>query len=199
MTPAALSNPGIEMALRLRFACEAHDTTIASHLDHVSHYACELGRLAGLSEAQVVELHYATPLHDIGKLGIPLALLNKPGSFTTDEMEAVKAHTLIGHKILAGSPWPVIQCAARIALSHHESWDGSGYPHGLRGEEIPLDVRIVSIADVYDALLSRRVYKPAWEEDVVLAELRRLRGVKFDPALLDLFLENVGHLETPAA
>ena len=103
----------------------------------------------------------------------------------------VKTHTVIGHRIMEGSEWPVIQCAARIALSHHECWNGSGYPHGLAGDAIPLDARIVAVADVYDALMSQRAYKPAWEEDMVIAEMRRLRGDKFDPAVFDLFIENL--------
>lgn len=185
------SDPGVEMALRLRWACEAHETSIASHLDRVSRYACDLGRLMGLSEDKLADLHHATPLHDLGKIALPLDILNKVGRLTTAEMETIKTHTVIGHRILDGSPYSVMQCAARIALSHHECWDGTGYPHQLAGEAIPLDARIVAVADVYDALMSQRAYKPAWEEDMVLAELRRLRGTKFEPAILDLFVENL--------
>ena len=184
-------NAGIEMAVRLRLACEAHDATIGPHLDRVSRYACEIGRLMGLGKTQVVELHHATPLHDMGKIGIHVDLLNKPGRLTHEEMETIKLHTVLGHRILDGSPWPLIQCAAKIALSHHECWDGSGYPHGLVREKIPLEARIVAVADVYDALLSQRAYKPAWEEDLVIAEMRRLRETKFDPAILDLFLNHL--------
>ncbi len=184
-------NPGIEIAVRLRLACEAHDTSISSHLDRVSRYACEIGRLMGLDKTRIQELHYATPLHDLGKIGLPQELLSKPGRLTREEMEVIKSHSLIGFRMLDGSPWPIIQCAARIALSHHECWDGSGYPHGLVGENIPLDARIVAVADVYDALLSQRAYKPAWEEDLVIAEMRRMRETKFDPAILDLFLNHL--------
>ena len=191
-------NAGFEMALRLRFACEAHDPTIVAHLDHVTHCACELARLAGLDDERVAEIYYATPLHDMGKLGLPREILDKPGRLTPEEMQVVVSHTTIGHRILDGSHWPVMQCAARVALSHHENWDGSGYPHKLRGTDIPLEARIVAIADVYDALLSRRAYKPAWSEDEVLGELQRLRGVKFEPALLDLFLANLSRIDVPA-
>jgi HD-GYP domain-containing protein (c-di-GMP phosphodiesterase class II) len=184
-------DPGMELAVRLRLACEAHDTSIGSHLDRVSRYACEIGRAMGLSEQQLFEIHHATPLHDVGKIGVPIEVLNKPGRLTREEMDVVKSHTVIGHRILDGSPWPLVQCAARIALSHHECWDGSGYPHGLRGEKIPLDARIVAVADVYDALMSQRAYKPAWEEDLVMAEMRRLRETKFDPGILDLFLQRL--------
>ena len=184
-------NPGVEMAARLRLACEAHDNSISSHLDRVSRYACEIGRLMGLDETRLLELHHATPLHDVGKIGLPQELLSKPGRLTHEEMETIKSHSVIGYRMLEGSPWPVMQCAARIALSHHECWDGTGYPQGLAGEQIPLDARIVAVADVYDALMSQRAYKPAWEEDLVVAEMRRLRETKFDPAILDLFLDHL--------
>lgn len=185
------SDPGVEIAGRLRLACEAHDADISQHLDRVSRYACDVGRLMGLSDLQLFELKHATPLHDLGKIALPLEILNKVGRLTHDEMETVKTHTVIGHRIMDGSEWPMIQCAARIALSHHECWNGSGYPHNLAGDAIPLDARIVAVADVYDALMSQRAYKPAWEEDMVIAEMRRLRGDKFDPAILDLFIENL--------
>ena len=191
MNADAVNDPGRELAVRLRYACEAHDPTIRSHLDRVTRYACEIGRLVGLPAGHLTDLHYATPLHDIGKIGVPLALLNKPGSLTPGEMDEVKRHTLIGYKMLEGSSWPVIKCAAIIALSHHENWDGQGYPHGIGGLGIPLEARIVAVADVYDALLSSRSYKPAWEEDRVMTEMRQMRGEKFDPEILDLFL---GHL-----
>jgi putative two-component system response regulator len=187
----AHAEPGIEMALRLRFACEAHDPSISQHLDRVSRYSCDIGRLMGFSDAQLVELRHATPLHDLGKIAMPLEILNKEGRLTHDEMETIKTHTIIGHRILESSGWSVIQRAAKIALSHHECWNGTGYPHNLAGANIPLDARIVAVADVYDALMSQRAYKPAWEEDMVIAEMRRLREGKFDPAILDLFLENL--------
>lgn len=192
-------DPGYEIAARMRLACEAHDPTIVGHLDHVTHCACELARLARLDDTRVREIYYAAPLHDIGKIGLPREILEKPGRLTPEEMQIVVSHTTIGHRILDGSRWPVMHCAARIALAHHENWDGSGYPHALRGTDIPLDARIVAVADVYDALLSRRAYKPAWNGDAVLGELQRLRGVKFDPELLDLFLANLTRIDAPAA
>jgi len=191
-------DPGVEMAVRLRQACEVHDATIAKHLDRVSRYTGELGRLLGLPTARLIELHYASPLHDIGKIGLPIELLNKPGRLTTEEWNAIRTHTTLGHRILQGSEWPVIQVAAQIALSHHECWDGTGYPHGIKGEDIPLAARIVAVADVYDALISQRAYKPAWEEGRVLAELRAGRGRKFDPAVLDVFLEHISEMALPA-
>lgn len=189
--PNEFSDPGVEMATRLRLACEAHEPSISQHLDRVSRYACDIGRLMGHTEEQLFELRHATPLHDLGKIALPLEILNKIGRLTHEEMEMVKTHTVIGHRILNGSAWSVMQCAARIALSHHECWSGDGYPHNLVGEAIPLDARIVAVADVYDALLSQRAYKPAWEEDMVVAEMRRLRETKFDPAILDLFIDHL--------
>jgi len=194
----AVSDPGCELALRLRYACEAHDCAIGRPLDRVSRYACEIGRLLGFSTERLDELNFATPLHDLGKIGVPLELLNKPGVLTTTEMDQVKQHTVIGHRMLDGSPWRVIRSAALIALCHHESWDGSGYPNRLSGTQIPLEARIVSVADVYDALLSRRSYKPAWEEDRVMAEMRQMRGIKFDPEILDLFVTHLSRITNAA-
>ena len=185
------SLPGIEVAIRLRLCCETHDPMIGSHLDRVGRYACEIGRLMGLNAGQLLELHYATPLHDVGKIGIPSTILGKPGRLTQEEMETVKSHTVLGYRILQGSDWSLLQSAARIALSHHECWDGTGYPHGLKGLSIPLDARIVAVADVYDAMMSQRAYKPAWEEEMVISEMRNLREIKFDPEILDLFIENI--------
>lgn len=198
MSTATSDEVGLELAARLRLACEAHEPDIAAHLERVSHYSCLLARLYGLPEEQVRLLHHAAPLHDIGKIGLPTELLTKPERLTDDEMALVQSHTVIGHRILDGSRFEVLQCAARIALHHHESWDGHGYPHGLAGTAIPLDARIVAVADVYDALTSQRAYKPAWDVDATITELRRLRGVKFDPELLDLFLAEL-HVSTQAA
>lgn len=197
MNAGVLGDPGKEIAVRLRQTCEAHDASIVKHLDRVSRYTTELARHLGLPTAQLMELHYASPLHDLGKIGVPQEILDKPASLTPEEMAVVRTHTVIGHRILDGSVWPVIQCAAQIALSHHETWDGRGYPHGLRGEEIPLAARIVAVADVYDALVSQRAYKPAWKEGRVLEELRQGRGTKFDPAILDVFLAHIGEMALP--
>lgn len=191
--------PEMEMILRLRQVCEAHDPSIARHLDNVARYASQLARLLGLPREQVTEIFYAAPLHDIGKIGLRRTLLEKPGALDRNEMMTIQSHTQTGYQILAGSSWPTIQCAARIAQSHHENWDGSGYPNGLRGEEIPLEARIVAVADVYDALLSVRVYKQAWSDQQVTDELNRLRGVKFEPALIDLFLEHLPQITATAA
>lgn len=197
MNPPAANDPGVEIAMALRRACEAHDPSIAKHLDRVSRYATELGRHMGLPTATLIELHYAAPLHDIGKIGLPLGILYKPGLLTSEEREIVKTHSLIGFGILEGSNWKVIQCAAQIALAHHECWDGSGYPQGLKGEKIPLAARIVSVADVYDALASQRAYKAAWSKDRILQEMKTGRGTKFDPEILDVFIKHIGDMALP--
>ncbi|MGH8021324.1 MAG: HD-GYP domain-containing protein [Opitutaceae bacterium] len=199
MNPFIVADPGIELAVRLRLACEAHEAELGSHLSNVSRCTVELARHIGLPEETLRLLHFAAPLHDLGKIGIPLEVLRRPGPLTDEEMDTVKEHTLVGYRILDGSPWPVIQCAARIALSHHEAWDGSGYPHGLAGEDIPLEARLCTIADIYDALRSRRCYKSPWPEMAVIEELRRLSGTKFEPRLLDAFLELIPQLEVSAA
>ena len=191
MSAPTTRDPGVEIAMRLRYACEAHDPTIGSHLDRVTRFATEIGRMVGLAATRLADLHYATPLHDIGKIGIPIDLLQKPGSLTDSEMDIVKRHTVIGHRMLEGSVWPMMRCAAEIALSHHECWDGSGYPFGVSGKKIPIEARIVAVADVYDALISRRAYKPAWDEDRVMAEMNQMRGVKFDPEIFDLFISRL--------
>lgn len=136
----------------------------------------------------------AAPLHDIGKIGVPDAILRKPGSLTPEEFDIIKEHTTIGARILSNSNNAVIQLAEIIAHYHHENWDGSGYPTGLKGNEIPLEARIVSLVDVYDALRSNRVYRAGLAEDVVLDFIKSQRGIKFDPELCDLFLKNTEEL-----
>ena len=188
------NDPGLEMALRLRRACEAHESELTAHLDGVARYASLLARAIGLPANEVEAIRLAAPLHDVGKIGIPTETLRKPGRLDDRELELMRRHTVIGQQILAGSRWPVIQCAERIALSHHECWDGSGYPYGRSGEDIPLEARIVAVADVYDALISQRAYKPAWEETRVVAELKKLRGINFEPRLVDVFLTVLGSI-----
>lgn len=132
----------------------------------------------------------AAMLHDIGKIGIPDNILNKPGKLNDDEWEIMKNHTIIGYKILSSVNNPLFKMAANIALNHHENWDGSGYPNGLKGEEIPLEARIVSIVDVYDALSSDRVYRKAWSKEKVLDFIKKNKGIKFDPKIVQVFFDN---------
>jgi cyclic di-GMP phosphodiesterase len=150
---------------------------------------CEaLGLAAGMSEAEAEELQHAAVLHDVGKIGIPDRVLLKPGRLDAEELAVMRRHTTIGGDILAGSRSPLVRMAETIARTHHERWDGSGYPAGLRGEAIPLAGRIAAICDVFDALLAPRPYKERWTLERTLEEMERLRGTHFDPALLDLFL-----------
>jgi putative two-component system response regulator len=132
----------------------------------------------------------------LGKIGLPLSIFTKKGALTAAERKQVEAHTVIGHRLLDGSASPILRCAADLALSHHEWWNGAGYPHRDKGEDIPFDARLVAIADVFDALVSQRAYKEAWDMDRVVEEMRRQRAIQFDPELLDVFL---GHLPVESA
>lgn len=150
----------------------------------------------GLPQQEVELIEQATPLHDIGKIGIADEILLKPGRFTAEEFEQMKRHTLIGAWILETSSFPVLRIAGEIALTHHEKWNGGGYPRGLSGPEIPLSGRIVAIADFYDALTHERPYKKAWTHEEAIAEIRAQRGVHFDPVVVDAFL---GILQLPVS
>ena len=137
----------------------------------------------------------ASKMHDVGKLGVPDAILLKPGRFNEEEFKTMKRHTTMGGKILEGSSSPLLQMAHRIALSHHEHYDGSGYPEGLKGEEIPLEGRITSICDAFDAMCSKRVYKEAYPMDKVFGIIRAELGRQFDPRLGQLFIEHRDEVE----
>ncbi len=150
--------------------------------------------MSGKRTHKVDAILAAAPMHDIGKIGVSDTVLLKPGPLTSAEFALVKQHTVIGGKILSGSQNPVIQLAESIAFNHHENWDGSGYPQGLKGEEIPLEARIVSVVDVYDALRSDRVYRPGLPEDKVIEYIKSQCGKKFDPKICTLFLEHLGEI-----
>ncbi len=160
------------------------------HIHRIGQYVNRLSLLKGLSQEYAKSLKYASMLHDIGKIAIPDSVLLKPGRLTDNEVALMHRHTIIGAQMLSGSNKEVIRLAESIALTHHERWDGNGYPHQLREREIPIGGRITAICDVYDALLSRRPYKKAWDQNDVRAEIMKLRGKAFDPELVDLFLDN---------
>lgn len=179
----------LETIVRLARAAEFRDPETGAHIQRMAHFSQLVGRRIGLSERQQEILLLAAPLHDVGKLGTPDRILLKPGKLTPEEWEVMKQHASIGHEILRESASPVIQAGAEIAWSHHEKFDGTGYPRGLSGEDIPLFGRIVAIADVFDALTSIRPYKRPWSVDEASAYMREQSGRHFDPALIDTFFE----------
>jgi HD-GYP domain-containing protein (c-di-GMP phosphodiesterase class II) len=186
---ADLRESQLEVVRRLSHAAESRDDHTGVHTTRMSRMCAELGRASGLPEADVELLLHAASMHDIGKIAIPDRILLKPATLSAEEWELMKTHTIVGAEMLAGSRSPVVQMGEVIARAHHEKWDGSGYPMGLRGEEIPLVARICAVCDVYDALVSDRPYKAAWPVDKALAELRSLAGKHFDPRLVGLFVE----------
>ena len=173
---------------RLARAAEYKDQETGAHLVRMSHYAAVVARQMGRNESEVELLLYAAPLHDVGKISVPDHILLKPGKLDPDEWEIMKQHPVVGGDILAGSDAELIQLAQKIALTHHEKWDGSGYPYGLRGTEIPLVGRITAIADVFDALTSNRPYRAAMSVEEALQIIREGRGTHFDPEVVDAFL-----------
>jgi HD-GYP domain-containing protein (c-di-GMP phosphodiesterase class II) len=188
-TPLALDSARLEVLDRLALAAEYRDDGSHAHTARVARSARVLAERLGLPPGEAAVIGRAAPLHDLGKLAVPEAILLKPGRLTVSEFSQIQAHTTAGAAILSGSRSAVLRRAEEIALTHHEHWDGHGYPGGLRGEAIPLSGRIVALADVFDALTHARPYKSAWSSRSALAEIRRLRGRQFDPALVDAFLE----------
>jgi putative two-component system response regulator len=182
-----------EMIHRLSLAADFRDDETSRHIERMSRYCAILAACAGKNEAESDLLRIAAKLHDIGKIGIPDAILRKPGQLTPEEFNVMKGHAEIGHQILQGSTSELAATGAMLAWTHHERIDGSGYPRGLRGDEIPLEGRIAAIADVFDALTTDRVYRKAFALDKALEIMRDGRGSHFDPELLDLFL---GSLDT---
>lgn len=173
---------------RLAIAAEFRDSSTAQHIQRMSHYCELLARKAGLAPERVDLIRTASPMHDIGKIGTPDHVLLKPGKFTAAEFDVISQHAEIGYKILSGSDSELLKVAAVIAWTHHERFDGSGYPRKLKGEEIPIEGRIASIADNFDAMTTARVYKPAFDFEHARDLMIKERGKHFDPELLDLFL-----------
>jgi len=167
---------------------EYRDDVTGGHTQRVGDLSADIASGLGLPEDEVERIRLAAPLHDIGKIGIPDEVLLKPGRFTEEEFELMRTHTSIGASILEGSHFPVLELARTIALSHHERWDGTGYPHGLSGTSIPLAGRIVAVADVFDALMHQRPYKRAWTLEETIAEIERLSGSHFDPDVVAAFV-----------
>ncbi len=186
-----LKNAYVETVFRLSIAAEYKDTDTAAHIKRMSQYAAILARALGQSELVCEQMTYAAPMHDIGKIGIPDHILRKPGKLTPDELEIMKQHTVIGARILEGSTADVLMLSREIALCHHEKWDGSGYPGGLREDAIPLSGRIVALADTFDALVNARCYKPAFPVDESVAWIESMSGKSFDPRIVECFHDNL--------
>jgi putative two-component system response regulator len=187
-TGRELEQAQFEMLARLAAAAEFRDDDTGTHTRRVGDLSVTIAQRLGLPDAEIELLRLAAPLHDLGKIAIPDAILGKRGELTVDEFDEMKTHTTIGAHMLAGSAFALLEMAEQIALTHHEKWDGSGYPAGLAGEAIPIVGRIVAVADVFDALTHSRPYKPAWSTPDAIAEITSQAGRHFDPQVLDAFL-----------
>lgn len=182
----------LEICLRLGRAAEFRDLETGMHIRRISEMSSRLALLAGLSNDDVDLLRFASPLHDVGKIGIPDRILLKPGKLDEHEMQLMKLHTTIGGRILSdGERFPSLEAGRIVALQHHEKWDGSGYPKGLSGEDIHIFARVVMVMDVFDALASERPYKKAFPVEKAVGIMEEGRGTFFDPWLLSLFLHNL--------
>ncbi|HLI57556.1 MAG TPA: HD domain-containing phosphohydrolase, partial [Actinomycetota bacterium] len=194
-----------EVIEHLSGALAARDEETGYHIRRMSEYSALLAERLGLQIAGDV-MRLASALHDVGKIGIPDAILQKPGPLTPTERVAMQRHTLIGHSLLSGTESPLLALGASIALTHHERWDGTGYPFGLRGEDIPAEGRVTAVADVFDALTSNRVYRKALPIDEALDTMRAAASTHFDPEVLEAFLGSIDtvldlrrqHLDPPS-
>lgn len=179
-----------EALMRLSLAADYRDDDTGVHIMRIGYIAEALARLMGEPAHFASMLRLAAPMHDIGKIGVPDSVLKKPGAYTPEERAVMNQHPGIGAKILGRSRVPLFQMAAEVAMTHHERWDGGGYPNGLAGEDIPLSGRIVAVVDFFDALTMDRCYRPAFADDVALGMLVQQRGRAFDPRIVDRFIDN---------
>lgn len=186
---STLSRSYLDAIQMLSIAGHYNDSDTGTHIWRMAAYARVIAEAVGWEPARAELLEQAAPMHDTGKIGTPDAILKKPGKLTADEWEVMRRHTLIGFEILSRSTAPLFRLAAEIALSHHERWDGTGYPNGLAGEAIPESARIVAVADVFDALASVRPYKEAWPLEQVVARITDSSGSHFDPDMVAAFLD----------
>lgn len=184
-----------EIALRLISAAGHRDEETGEHLKRIGLYSVVIAAALGWDEEKIDHLRVGAPMHDVGKIGIPDNILRKPGPLSPAEYQVIKQHPRIGAGILGGSKIPLLQTAADIALYHHEKWDGSGYPEGLSGAQIPEAARVVAIADVYDALSNDRVYRVMYPEEEVLGIMEKKKGSHFDPEIFDCFMANLPAME----
>jgi putative two-component system response regulator len=184
----AVRDAHLDTLRRLSRAVEFHDGETGAHIERVGEHAAAIGRKLGLEDATVERLRLAAPLHDIGKIGVPATLLKKPGPLSAAERLVVQGHAELGRELLAGSGGDLLELAATIAWTHHERWDGGGYPRGLAGDAIPLAGRIVALADVFDAITSDRPYRSARSIEAAFDTIAEERGRAFDPGVVDAFL-----------
>jgi putative two-component system response regulator len=191
MRTEELRNTRLQVVQRLGRAAEYRDEETGNHILRMSHSCAHLARTIGWSEGEVELILHASPMHDIGKIGIPDSILLKPGKFDPDEWRIMQTHATIGADLLSGDESELMTMARDIALTHHEKWDGSGYPNGLKNEEIPQSGRIAAIADVFDALTSERPYKKAWTVNDATDFLLQQKGKNFDPLLTEAFLDEL--------
>jgi putative two-component system response regulator len=186
-----LKRTRLEIVQRLGLAAEYKDNETGLHVIRMSHYSRILGLALGMSEDEADDLLHAAPMHDVGKIGIPDNILRKPGPLDAEEWKVMQSHATIGGDIIGRHASGMLAMAHTLAVTHHEKWDGSGYPNGLAAEQIPLVGRIVAIADVFDALTSARPYKQAWPIEQAVEYLEQQRGKHFEPRLVDLFLKQM--------
>jgi len=179
---------------RLVLMAEYKDEEIGDHIVRMGRYCAFIANKCGLTPIEVRHILYASPMHDIGKIGVPDTILMKPGKLTDAEFETIKTHTTIGANILRNPKSEILMVAEQIALYHHEKWNGKGYPHGLSGDSIPLAARIVALTDTFDALTSKRPYKDPYPYEVACDIIKKERGQHFDPAIVDLFLANIDEI-----
>jgi putative two-component system response regulator len=186
-----LNRTRLQVVQRLGRAAEYRDNETGLHTIRMSKYSAHLARSMGWSDAQADLLLHASPLHDLGKIGIPDNILLKPGKLDAAEWEIMKTHVTIGARILGDADTELLQLAAEIALAHHEKWDGSGYPNGLAGNSIPISARIVALADVFDALTTERPYKKAWPVEQAVSFIQEQAGQHFDPVVVEHFMREL--------
>lgn len=192
----SLTKSYLDTIYRLSVAAEYRDEDTAGHIKRISHYSAEISRQLGLPPSLIEDIYHASPLHDVGKIGVPDNVLLRPGKLSPEDWEIMKSHTVIGARILSNSDSRLMQIAEQIALSHHERFDGSGYPRGLAGTRIPLVGRIVALADVFDALTSKRIYKPVYSNEYSFDYIKQASGKQFDPEIVDAFFRGKDEILT---
>ena len=195
-TAKVVTDREVEIVNRLALAAEHRDNDTGMHIIRMAYYSLIIARNLGLSQEQQQMIFRAAPLHDVGKLGISDEILLKPGKLTPDEFLVMQRHTIIGDQILCNSASVLIQTAQEIAVSHHEKYDGSGYPKGLVGNAIPLSGRIIAVADVFDALTSKRPYKEAWSFEQAISYIKESSGSSFDPSCVEAFIKKLDEIES---